>query len=120
MSEIRLQRWSRDKQLSFIPPDGQFVLMKYRYQPAGTHVVTVPFAVKTSVVIDENKGMFSLPLDLARVELSLGMNRHLRHNIDLASNYANYRENDLRLVPRRGRCRGKLRGFKCFVMDVRS
>lgn len=120
MYEFRLQRWSRDKQLSFVPPDGQFVLMKYRYQPAGAHVVTIPFAVKTSVVIDENKGMFSPPLDVARVGLSLGMNRHLRYNIDLTSNYANYRENDLRLVPRRERFRGKLHGFKRFVMDVRS
>ncbi|GJE84773.1 clathrin adaptor mu subunit [Phanerochaete sordida] len=57
---VRLQRWTRDKQLSFVPPDGQFTLMNYRYQPSGTHQVAVPFAIKASVTFDENKGVFDL------------------------------------------------------------
>lgn len=57
---VRLQRWTRDKQLSFVPPDGQFTLMSYRYQPAGTHAIAIPFTVKASVVIDESKGTFDV------------------------------------------------------------
>ena len=44
--------------------------MNYRYQPAGTHAVAIPFAVKASVVIDENKGVsFSLHNDERETEL---------------------------------------------------
>jgi AP-3 complex subunit mu len=33
--------------------------MSYRYQPTGTHPVAVPFTLKASVSIDENKGQTS-------------------------------------------------------------
>ena len=52
----RLQRWSRDKQLSFVPPDGHFTLMEYRYAPSGLHQTAVPFALNAGVKIDENRG----------------------------------------------------------------
>ena len=56
ISYVRLQRWSRDKQLSFVPPDGHFTLMEYRYAPGGLHQTAVPFALKAGVKIDESRG----------------------------------------------------------------
>ncbi|KAI0685995.1 clathrin adaptor mu subunit [Cytidiella melzeri] len=50
---VRLPRWARDKHLSFVPPDGGFTLMEYRYAPAGSHPVAVPVMIKSLVTIDE-------------------------------------------------------------------
>ncbi|OCH94324.1 clathrin adaptor mu subunit [Obba rivulosa] len=82
---VRLQRWARDRTLSFVPPDGHFELMKYRYAPASTttqHQVSVPFALRVAAInIDENGGTFDLaltsrlttrPLENVSVELFLG------------------------------------------------
>ena len=59
----RLQRWKRDKALSFVPPDGRFTLMEYRYQPptsrslsAPSAQVPVPFTLKPIVTIEEDGG----------------------------------------------------------------
>ena len=60
----RLQRWKRDKALSFVPPDGRFTLMEYRYLPptskslsAPSAQVPVPFTLKPTVTIEEDGGM---------------------------------------------------------------
>jgi AP-3 complex subunit mu len=65
-----LQRWTRDKSLSFVPPDGRFHLFDYRYSPAATStslaattvnaakdMVAVPLSMKTSVEVADNTGM---------------------------------------------------------------
>jgi AP-3 complex subunit mu len=75
----RLQRWKRDKSLSFVPPDGRFVLAEYRYSsnapstssrtvgptsPAPALVVTnlakdnvsLPFTLKTDVELEAHGG----------------------------------------------------------------
>ncbi|CAL1702048.1 unnamed protein product [Somion occarium] len=59
---VRLQRWSRDKNLSFVPPDGRFILMEYKYTPGGVHHVAVPFALKASVDCEVNGGSFDVAL----------------------------------------------------------
>ena len=60
----RLLRWKRDKALSFVPPDGRFTLMEYRYLPptskslsAPSARVPVPFTLKPAVTIEEDGGM---------------------------------------------------------------
>ena len=60
-----LQRWTRDKMLSFVPPDGKFKLMDYRYTPATASAVSqtaVPFALRTGVTIDEQVDIWVRPL----------------------------------------------------------
>ena len=59
----RLQRWKRDKALSFVPPDGRFTLMEYEYRPpvsrslsAPSTQVPVPFSLKPAVTIEEDGG----------------------------------------------------------------
>ncbi|KAH9950108.1 clathrin adaptor mu subunit [Amylocystis lapponica] len=62
---VRLKRWSRDKTLSFVPPDGRFKLMEYRYVPTSTttqHQVSVPLAIRSEVNLEENGGTFDLTL----------------------------------------------------------
>ena len=60
----RLQRWKRDKALSFVPPDGRFTLMEYQYLPptsrslsAPSTQVSVPLALVPTVAIEEDGGM---------------------------------------------------------------
>jgi AP-3 complex subunit mu len=52
---VRIQRWTRDKVLSFVPPDGKFVLCEYRYVPT-TGSVALPLSVKTMVKMDDANG----------------------------------------------------------------
>jgi AP-3 complex subunit mu len=71
---VRLQRWTRDKSLSFVPPDGHFILLDYRYAPSGSAVigtstpglrgelVPVPIVLKTSIEINEFGGALDLTL----------------------------------------------------------
>ncbi|EKM80247.1 hypothetical protein AGABI1DRAFT_57829 [Agaricus bisporus var. burnettii JB137-S8] len=52
---VRLQRWTRDKSLSFIPPDGHFTLAEYRSAPAAslpTARLTSPPVSKTPATKD--------------------------------------------------------------------
>ena len=63
LRSARLQRWKRDKALSFVPPDGKFTLMEYRYVPptsrslsAPSAQVPVPFTLKPAVTIEEDGG----------------------------------------------------------------
>ncbi|KAF9821050.1 hypothetical protein IEO21_01027 [Rhodonia placenta] len=81
---IRLQRWARDKTLSFVPPDGHFKLMEYRYAPASAstmHQVAVPFSLRSSIQLQEHGGSFDVTLssrlttramDSVTIELFLG------------------------------------------------
>ncbi|KAK7696571.1 hypothetical protein QCA50_001229 [Cerrena zonata] len=78
---VRLQRWTRDKHLSFVPPDGKFILMEYNYTPGGVHHVAVPFALKPLIKCEENGGTIDVTmtsrlttkaLENVRVELYLG------------------------------------------------
>jgi len=63
---VRLQRWVRDKTLSFVPPDGNFTLMEYRLGSAmGSGSATsqahaAPFTMKNDIDISENGGSFDL------------------------------------------------------------
>ncbi|THH12324.1 hypothetical protein EW145_g85 [Phellinidium pouzarii] len=64
----RLQRWSRDKALSFVPPDGWFELMNYRYaSSAASSIVNmrqipVPFSLLPSISIEESGGTLNFTL----------------------------------------------------------
>lgn len=59
---VRLQRWVRDKALSFVPPDGKFTLVEYRLASASEpsaqlparDVYPLPFTVKSSISIEES------------------------------------------------------------------
>ena len=51
--------------LSFVPPDGKFKLMDYRYAPATASAVaqaSIPFILRTGVTIDERGGSIDLTL----------------------------------------------------------
>ncbi|KAF8639651.1 hypothetical protein AX17_000916 [Amanita inopinata Kibby_2008] len=74
---VRLQRWNRDKALSFIPPDGRFILAEYRYLPPAAvlpasmstdtsalakDVVPIPLSLKPVIELEENGGSFDITL----------------------------------------------------------
>ncbi|KAL1937571.1 hypothetical protein VTO73DRAFT_13066 [Trametes versicolor] len=81
---IRLQRWARDKVLSFVPPDGKFKLMEYRYAPVSAsslNQVSVPFILRPAVKVDDHGGSIDVTfssrlttrtMDNVFVELYLG------------------------------------------------
>ncbi|KAH9942998.1 clathrin adaptor mu subunit [Epithele typhae] len=64
---VRLARWTRDKVLSFVPPDGRFKLMDYRYSPATASAIAqsaIPIALRPSVSLDgPNGGTLDLALN---------------------------------------------------------
>lgn len=58
---VRLQRWKRERILSFIPPDGKFVLEEYQYAPPQKAVVNnlpIPVSLKPNITIGELGGNF--------------------------------------------------------------
>jgi len=59
---VRIQWWIRDKQLSFVPPDGRFTLMEYRYTPSVTQQIAIPFQLKANVKIEESGGAIDVTL----------------------------------------------------------
>ncbi|TFK43309.1 Mu homology domain-containing protein [Crucibulum laeve] len=79
---VRLQRWTRDKALSFVPPDGRFVLAEYRYSPnpsttpaSGSASATstaianlakdnvpIPFSIKMAIDLEASGGSFDITL----------------------------------------------------------
>ncbi|KAF9224333.1 clathrin adaptor mu subunit [Gyrodon lividus] len=80
---VRLQRWTREKILSFVPPDGKFVLAEYQYgPPQGALVgnVPVPLALKPNITVGEFGGTFTVTfssrtmkiMENVRIELCLG------------------------------------------------
>lgn len=77
---VRLQKWSRDSVLTFVPPDGHFTLMEYRYALpssgiANTRQIPVPFTLVPTILVSENGGgpYFSLTMRLlTMVYLNIG------------------------------------------------
>jgi AP-3 complex subunit mu len=62
-TSISLPKWARDKALSFVPPDGRFVLMEYRLVSAGTTTapaLTLPFSLRSSVELLEGSANVDL------------------------------------------------------------
>ncbi|KAF9452005.1 clathrin adaptor, mu subunit [Macrolepiota fuliginosa MF-IS2] len=57
---VRLQRWARDKSLSFIPPDGRFILAEYRFAPAAS-APTARFASPGSQAVNPTKDSVAIP-----------------------------------------------------------
>ncbi|KAG6332264.1 hypothetical protein ID866_6828 [Astraeus odoratus] len=58
---VRLQRWKRDKTLSFIPPDGKFVLAEYQYASPQSGVVSnlpLPLSLKSNIAVNDSGGNF--------------------------------------------------------------
>ena len=52
--------------LSFVPPDGKFKLMDYRYSPATATAIAqsaIPFALRPVVTLDEHGGALDLVLE---------------------------------------------------------
>jgi AP-3 complex subunit mu len=59
----RLPKWTKDKMLSFVPPDGRFTLMEYRLGTTGTAVAsmaTIPFSMKSSIELLDNSANVDL------------------------------------------------------------
>ena len=89
-----LQRWTRDKALSFVPPDGHFTLLDYRYAPSGSasaivgpstpglrgDLIPVPIVLKTSIEINEFGGMSATRLRYSERQRS---NHGLAGTLDL-------------------------------------
>ncbi|TFK29335.1 clathrin adaptor, mu subunit [Coprinopsis marcescibilis] len=99
---VRLQRWAKDKSMSFVPPDGHFVLVEYRQatSPGANSALRfeksiggsqpkepapIPFAMKASFKFEANTGTFTIsftsrltsrPIEKVSVELSLGDGAH--------------------------------------------
>ncbi|KAI9456976.1 clathrin adaptor mu subunit [Lactarius psammicola] len=91
---VRLNRFAQSKALSFVPPDGRFTLMEYRFDPSASKPgaappltaaaaaqlqVQVPFTLRTSLSITDHGGTFELSftpragaLEDVAVELYLG------------------------------------------------
>ncbi|GJJ07396.1 hypothetical protein Clacol_001598 [Clathrus columnatus] len=79
-----LQKWRRDKSLSFVPPDRSFILMEYHFVPVSatgnSQMTGPPFTLKPVIVIRKNGGDISFTLISrlsgktmsVRVELYLG------------------------------------------------
>jgi AP-3 complex subunit mu len=63
LNVYRLPKWTKDKMLSFVPPDGRFMLMEYRLGTSGTAVAsiaTIPFSMKSSVELLDNSANVDL------------------------------------------------------------
>ena len=71
---VRYNRFERDSTVSFVPPDGQFELMRYRVSTQ--RPVTAPIYCQSQMVIDHNG-----PGDHGRFNVSVGM----KHNSSLIS-----------------------------------
>ncbi|KAF7984537.1 hypothetical protein HWV62_13719 [Athelia sp. TMB] len=79
---VRLQRWTLNKSLSFVPPDGHFVLADYRYAPPSvTAAVPLPISVKAHIAVGDFGGTLDIaltprtsgrPLENLSVELYIG------------------------------------------------
>lgn len=135
---VRLQRWTREKSMSFVPPDGHFVLAEYRYAPnAGSpnsalkfgaspssstgappskEFVSIPFAIKAKFEIEETTGAeFRDVRVLAYSVLTLGGTAFacslLQHHIFLALDNSTDRERCCRVEPRRGCSRDQVYCF---------
>jgi AP-3 complex subunit mu len=70
----RLNRFAKSKTLSFVPPDGRFTLMDYRFEPSASKPgaapaltaaaaaqlqVQVPFALRAALSVTDHGGLLS-------------------------------------------------------------
>ncbi|WWC89889.1 uncharacterized protein L201_004818 [Kwoniella dendrophila CBS 6074] len=58
---IRYNKWEKNRILSFIPPDGKFRLLEYQ-SVSSSSKNQIPLGVKANLVIEPNRGRFSLTL----------------------------------------------------------
>lgn len=80
---IRLSPWTTSKVLSFVPPDGHFVLMEYRLAKPTSSTV-LPLRVKPRVTVGSAGGSFQFvisstqastrPLEKVKLKFDLGKN----------------------------------------------
>ncbi|KAG9317151.1 Mu homology domain-containing protein [Chiua virens] len=71
--QVWLQRWTREKTLSFVPPDGKSVLAEYQYatpHSALSGTVPVPLALKPNITVGEFGGTFTTPVVTSRSNAS--------------------------------------------------
>jgi AP-3 complex subunit mu len=66
-----LQRWTRDKCLSFIPPDGQFILADYRFAPNTSTTLNPRFVPPTSSTSSPSAAISNLAKDNIAIPLSI-------------------------------------------------
>ncbi|KAG0699840.1 clathrin adaptor mu subunit [Suillus ampliporus] len=62
---VRLQKWTRDNALSFVPPEGRFVLADYQYRPPQGALISnvpIPLSLKANMDMGEFGGTFALTL----------------------------------------------------------
>ncbi|GAA5946974.1 hypothetical protein JCM3765_002097 [Sporobolomyces pararoseus] len=63
---VRYSKWSKDKIVSFVPPDGSFRLLSFLHTPPRTSPVLslalLPFSLTSSVTLGSSGGSFSLTL----------------------------------------------------------
>ncbi|EJT97707.1 adaptor complex subunit medium chain 3 [Dacryopinax primogenitus] len=57
---IRFQRWTRDRALSFVPPDGHFTLLNYMVAPPPLAPHQVPLQLRPHISIGTNTGSFEI------------------------------------------------------------
>ncbi|KAJ8523487.1 hypothetical protein ONZ45_g78 [Pleurotus djamor] len=61
---VRLQRWAKDKVLSFVPPDGHFTLFEYRYVPGASAARFASPTTSGSPAVASGKDIVPLPISL--------------------------------------------------------
>lgn len=62
---VRLQKWTRDNALSFVPPEGRFILADYQYRPPQSALISnvpIPISLKANMDMGEFGGTFALTL----------------------------------------------------------
>ncbi|KAG1820564.1 clathrin adaptor mu subunit [Suillus subaureus] len=62
---VRLQKWTRDNALSFVPPEGRFILADYQYRPPQGALISnvpMPLSLKANMDMGEFGGTFALTL----------------------------------------------------------
>ncbi|KAG2146232.1 Mu homology domain-containing protein, partial [Suillus clintonianus] len=62
---VRLQKWTRDNALSFVPPEGRFILADYQYRPLQSALISnvpIPLSLKANMDMGEFGGTFALTL----------------------------------------------------------
>ncbi|GAA5969866.1 hypothetical protein JCM11641_008069 [Rhodosporidiobolus odoratus] len=65
-SSVRYNRWSKDKVVSFVPPDGAFPLLSFVHTPPKTTpalaLALLPFSITSSITLGTAGGAFTITL----------------------------------------------------------
>lgn len=80
---VRLAKWSANKVISFVPPDGRFILMEYRLASPTSEDV-IPLSVKPVVTTGKSGGAFHWTISsrnpptkpLENIKLTLNIGKH--------------------------------------------